>query len=95
MWGGVENFSPSPRFPISPSRTSQIIVIIIITTTIKRSILAIRECLLYARHKGSYVFNPHNSPKKCRLLSPQSTERERGPKYLPVGAQLVSGGTTV
>lgn len=37
---------------------------------------AILECLLYARHKMPYVFNSHNSPKKCILLLSHYTDGE-------------------
>lgn len=59
--------------------------------------LAILECLLYGRHKVPYVFNPHNSPKKCMLLSSHyidgKTEAQRA--NVIMATQLVCGSTTM
>lgn len=89
---GSEVFSPSPNEATSLSRTSQRII-----TTMKRSMLAILECLLCGRHKVPYVFNPHNSPKKCMLLSSHyidgKTEAQRA--NVIMATQLVCGSTTM
>lgn len=77
--GGLECFSLSPKLSIILSRTSQRII-----TTIKRSLPAILECLLYARHKLPYVFNPHNSPKKCILLLSHYTDGETEAQWAKV-----------
>lgn len=54
---------------------------IVTTTTTKRSILAINECLLLARHKLPYAFNHHDGLKKYLLLSSHATDGETEVQY--------------